>query len=363
MNQAVATIATSLTTLQNTLAANAPAVPAAAAAAPAVTFSLTPATNKVDDLIDLGSRWGGGVYQDATKGLFEKDKDKFDLENSKVTSFQRLVEDRAKEMGWTSPNQGIVTYTVMEGGNNVPINIIRDYGRITIDQIRTQSEPFYLDTGAKSRQRAAQNNTMWAKALINSLTMKAQDQIAIYRSEYEVQGNPNGDKFILAPALWKVIMRLTTLDTKMTNTALRNVIKDLPIYAVTVKGDIDLIHKQFLEHYALLKARGEEVDDKEGILFDAYSHVPDSDFRKYMAGKKDDYYDNVNDMQDTTYEDIIKKATAKFNLLKAASDHVWGAPSDEEAQVIALKAELYKVNDKALKFKTLQATQRHCLTC
>ena len=179
--------------------------------------------------------------------------------------------------------------------------------------------------------------------------MKAQDQIAIYRSEYEVQGNPNGDKFILAPALWKVIMRLTTLDTKMTNKALRNVIKDLPIYAVTVKGDIDIIHKQFLEHYALLKARGEEVDDKEGILFDAYSHVPDAEFRKYMAGKKDDYYDNVNDMEDATYEDIIKKATTKFNLLKAASDHVWGAPSDEEAQVIALKAELYRVNDKALK--------------
>ena len=122
MNRAVATLATSLTTLQNTLNANAPA------AAPAVTFSLTQATNKVDDLIDLGSRWGGGVYQDATKGLFEKDEDKFDLENSKVTSFQRLVEDRAKEMGWTSPNQGIVTYTVMQGGVAVPINIIRDYG-------------------------------------------------------------------------------------------------------------------------------------------------------------------------------------------------------------------------------------------
>lgn len=54
-------------------------------------------------------------------------------------------------------------------------------------------------------------------------------------------------------------------------------------------------------------------------------------------------------MQNTNYEDIIKKAAAKFNLLKVSTDHVWGAPSDEEAQVIALKAELLKVNDKALK--------------
>jgi hypothetical protein len=59
----------------------------------------------------------------------------------------------------------------MQGGVAVPINIIRDYGRITIEEIRTQSEPFYLDTGAKSQQRATQNNTMWAKALINSLDL------------------------------------------------------------------------------------------------------------------------------------------------------------------------------------------------
>jgi len=343
MSQAVGTIANSLTTLQNAIAAATPAAP------PAVTFSLTPATNKVDDLIDLGSRWGGGVYQDATASLYDSEEEKFDLDNDKLTAFQRLVEDRAKEMGWTSQNQGIVTYTVNEGGVNVPINIIQDYGRITIQEIRTQSEPFYLDTGAKSRQRAAQNNTMWAKTLTNSLTSKARDQIAIYKDEYLVQGSPTGDKFILAPALWKVIMRLTTLDTKMTNKALRAVIKDLPIYAVTVKGDIDLIHKRFLEHYALLKARGEEVDDKEGLLFDTYSHVPDAVFRTYMNKKKDDFYDNVNDMQNTNYEDIIKKAAAKLNLLKVSTDHVWGAPSDEEAQVIALKAELLKVNDKALK--------------
>lgn len=342
MSQAVGMIANSLTTLQNAIAAATPP-------APAVTFSLTPATNKVDDILDLGSRWGGSVYTDATASLYDDKEEKFDLDNDKLTAFQRLVQDRAKEMGWTSPNQGIVTYTVNEGGVDVPINIIHDYGRITIEEIRTQSEPFYLDTGAKSQQRAAQNNKLWANTLINSLTSKAKDQIAIYKDEYEVQGNPNGEKFILAPALWKVIMRSTTLDTKMTNKALRSVIKDLPVYAVTVKGDIDLIHKRFLEHYSLLKARGQEVNDKEGILFETYSHVPDAKFRTYMAKKKDDFYDDVNDMKGTTYEDIMKKAAAKFHLLKVATDHVWGAPSDEEAQVIALKAELIKVNDKALK--------------
>jgi hypothetical protein len=79
MSQAVGTIANSLTTLQNAIAAATPAAP------PAVTFSLTPATNKVDDLIDLGSRWGGGVYQDATASLYDSEEEKFDLDNDKLT--------------------------------------------------------------------------------------------------------------------------------------------------------------------------------------------------------------------------------------------------------------------------------------
>jgi hypothetical protein len=116
----------------------------------------------------------------------------------------------------------------------------------------------------------------------------------------------------------------------MTNKALHDILKELPAYAITVNGDIDLIHKRFTETYAQLKARGEEVDDKEGILFDTYAMVPDKEFQGYMHTKKGDYYENVNDMQGTDFNDIIKKASAKFKLLKQTATHQWVAPSDKE---------------------------------
>jgi hypothetical protein len=135
----------------------------------------------------------------------------------------------------------------------------------------------------------------------------------------------------------------------MTNKALRDVLKEMPAYAVTVNEDIDLIHKRFIETYAQLKARGEEVDDNKGILFDTYAMVPDKEFRGYMHTKKGDNYENVNDMQGTDFNDIIKKVIAKFQLLKQTATHQWGAPSNKETQIIALRAEVKKFKDNELK--------------
>lgn len=317
------------------------------------TYAATPGTSKVDDLIDYSTRYGAGLYEDGSKALYESEGDKFDLDNAKVTSFVRDVQDRAHNMGWDGQNQGITNFTV--NGSN--IDIIEDYGRIDIADIQTQSEPFYLSTGAKFHQRASQNNEMMAKMLKESLTKSAKDQVAVYKNEYELtDGATPPKKVILAPALYKVIMRLTTLDNKSTNKALRDKIKSLPSYALTVNGDIDLIHTRFNDTYAQLKARGEEVNDKEGILFDTYSHVPDAKFRKYMDDKKDAYYDNVNDMANTTWVDVMKKAKSKFDFLKQDPEHTWGAPSSEEEQVIALKAEIIKVKDKNLQLsKSLQS--------
>lgn len=52
---------------------------------------------------------------------------------------------------------------------------------------------------------------------------------------------------------------------------------------------------------------GEGADNKEDILFAAYQHVPDAEFRKYSQ-KKDDYYDNINDMANAGYKTIMPKA-------------------------------------------------------
>jgi hypothetical protein len=89
-------------------------------------FSTTPVTTRADQLLDSGSKWGLAVYEQGTNSLYDKDEEKFDLDNNKVTSFVSAVKDRAVKMGWTSATQGVTTYTV----NGSQINVIEDYGRI-----------------------------------------------------------------------------------------------------------------------------------------------------------------------------------------------------------------------------------------
>lgn len=314
-----------------------------AAAAPA--FATSPATANVDALIDYSTKYGFSIYEQGIKSLYDGEENAFDLDNDKVTAFQRDVNDRAELMGWDSTTQGIITYVV--NGSN--INIIHDYGQIELDEIISQSEPFYLHNGANHDKRAAQNNAMMAKMLRNSLTPSARNQVALYKKEYELDdGSGTNKKIILAPAYYKIIMRLTTLDTKMTNQALRDVIKGLPAYATKVNGDIVAIHKRFDDHYTMLKARGEDVEDKEGILFNTYSHVPDAEFRKYMKDKKDAYIEDINDMKGAKWEDIMKKAMAKYKLLQSDTTYEWGSPSEEESKIIALRAEVLEIKDKNL---------------
>ena len=62
-------------------------------------------------------------------------------------------------MGWTNPSQGVTTYQI-DGKN---CDLISEYGQIPYDAIKTQSEVYWKYGGAKTAQRAAQNNEMMAK--------------------------------------------------------------------------------------------------------------------------------------------------------------------------------------------------------
>jgi Icc-related predicted phosphoesterase len=167
-----------------------------------------------------------------------------------------------------------------------------------MSEIQDQSKPWYEVTGAQVNRRAAQNNAQILEMLMNSITQSAKNQVQVYEDEYLLSNAGTPEKKVgNAAALYKVIMRLTTLDTKSTNKSLRDRLKDLPTVVVTVNGDVDALHTSFNNVYNQLKTHGENVDDKEDILFAAYANIPDGKFQAYME-KKESYWDEeVNDMQ------------------------------------------------------------------
>ena len=131
------------------LLAGAAAPPAAAApgAAPApvptVTFALTPGTTNPEQLIDYSTRTGQTLYDTGKSKLMDDESEKFDLKVTQVVRFQEMLQARCEMMGWTNPNQGIVTYQV--AGRN--LNLISEYGQIPYDEIKTQSQAYWKHDG------------------------------------------------------------------------------------------------------------------------------------------------------------------------------------------------------------------------
>jgi hypothetical protein len=123
---------------------------------------------------------------------------------------------------------------------------------------------------------AKQNNMMMAICLASSLTAEAQAILLTYRNEYTFDGVD------YASLLYKIIMRLTTINSVATAQTLQENLLNLRVFAVTVDGDINKIHGKFNRNHPQLLARGATVDNPIGLLFDAYSVVPCHNFKEYI---------------------------------------------------------------------------------
>jgi hypothetical protein len=341
--QQIAALTAIVTNLANAIANQAP--PAAAAPPAAnVAFATSPGVAAVEELIDYTTKHGASLYEQGTKALGTP----FSMKASQVVIFEKELQDRASMMGWDKGAQNILRFTNKDGRQ---ISLIAEYGQIDADTLKTGCEPFILATGINSDKRAAQNNEQMWRCLYNSLTEEAKATLLTYRQDYEL--TVNGEPKVVAPLMYKTIMRLATLDGKATVTALRANLRELTLYAIKENGNIDKIHTYFNHNYAQLKARGQSVDDVHTILFDAYLQgVPDATFHDYIRRLQDDWMDQTGDMRDATHEDIMKKAKAKYDLL--VNSGKWGAKSPDQEKIIALEAKVKELKDLKLSAELLR---------
>jgi hypothetical protein len=172
---------------------------------------------------------------------------------------------------------------------------------------------------------------MMAQCLKKSLTVAALARLEPYQSQYLFDGVEYG------PLMYKIIMRLATIDSVATTEALCANLNNLPIYAASVNGDIDLINSYFDVNYSQILARGSTVDDPIAKLFDAYLVVPDYNFKQYIAKKQDDYHDG-NLEANFTHDNLMAQATAKFTYLTTRK--IWGSKSPDKERLIAMMADI-----------------------
>jgi len=286
-----------VTALQNA----APAAPAAPTAA--VLFAETPQTLGVDDLIDYSTKRGKDIYNQGCEALDDKAlTNGFNMTPNETVVFIEALERKADSMGWSKGTKQITKFTNRDG---VDIDIIKNYGQIDMATLKTACERFCKAGEADSTTRARQNNKMMSMCLANSLSLSAKVQLLTYKNEYIFDGVE------YAPLMYKVIMRLATIDSVATTQTLRDNLQNLSVFAATVSGDIDKINTEFNKNYSQILARGATVDDPLNLLFNAYLVVPCYHFKTYMKQKHNGYLDGTLTLTHEVLMAFAKAAIAK----------------------------------------------------
>ena len=202
-----------------------------------VVFADTPNTLEVENIIDYKTKLGASIYERGCQALNNKALTKgFPCPSTSPSSLLKLFIARHPKWGGTkalskSPPLSIVMAR--------PIDIIKEYGQIDEAMLKTQCERFCKAGEADAQSRAKQNNTMVCICLGKSLTASAQAKLLACRAKFTF----NGVEY--APLMYKIIMRLTTMDSVATNQTLCENLQALVTFAAAVQGNIDKIHKEF----------------------------------------------------------------------------------------------------------------------
>ncbi len=121
--------------------------------------------------------------------------------------FVEAVSRRATAMGWNKGTKQITTFTKRGG---TPVDLIKCYGQVDEATLKIACERFCKAGDADAKSHAKQNNMMMAICLASSLTAEAQTRLLTYRNEHTFDGVE------YAPLLYKIIMRLATIDSVAT---------------------------------------------------------------------------------------------------------------------------------------------------
>jgi hypothetical protein len=277
----------------------------AAPAATQVVFADTPQMLGINNLINNLTKLGKDIYNHGCAALNDKAfTNRFNKISNETVNFVEALQRHVDLIGRTKGTKQITTFTNCDRNS---VDIIKNYGQIDEAMLKTACEQFCKAGEADSQTCAKQNYTMMSNCLSNLLSIEAKVRQLTYRKDYTFDGVE------IAPLMYKVIMRLATINLIATTQTLRDNLQNLGVFAATVNGDINKINSEFNQNYSQIIARGATINDPIGIIFEAYSVFPCYNFTTYMKRQHDDYLDGKLTI---THEALMATAKAKMDYLK-----------------------------------------------
>ena len=215
-------------------------------------LALHPA-DAIPGVIDLTTREGIKLCQNATRSFYSDPADCFNCKDPGIHGFLKEVEGRASRFGILEfPND----ITNPMGGTK---NLLTHYGELSLDHLRAW-ETTYLH----GISGVAQDMAYLHLCLMNSLTQAGKDKVRLWSDQFILNGRESG---IL---LLKTINRESHLDTNATTNLIRTQLSNLYEYITTIGCDIIKFNENVKCLLEQLNARGEETHDLLTNLFKAY---------------------------------------------------------------------------------------------
>ncbi len=266
-------------------------------------FADTPQMLGTNDLIYYLTKRGSTIFEKGCKPLDDKEPtNSFTMAPNQTIIFVKAFHHHATTMGW---NQGAMQITSFANSAGCQVNIIKSYGQIIKATLKSACERFCKPGGVHSQTHTKQSNMMMSICLAKSLMADTQARLLTYQNKYMF----NEVKY--DPVMYKIIMRLATIDSVATTQTLRNNLQSLGMYAAMVISNIDKVHIKFDKNYSQLISSGVTVDNPIGILFKAYLVVPCHHFKLYICPQHEDYLDSK--LTTITHEAIMTSAKHKFD--------------------------------------------------
>ena len=296
---------------------------------PQPNFALTP-YQAINGIIDYSTTEGRKYYEKATAKLND---DGFDCQADNLRAFIKDLERRAEAFGWTAQNTGILNVPEDVDDLNSPVkNLLKHYGEIDWDQIYE-----YDETYIQNNTRAAQDSRMLYECIMNSLTKEAKNMITIWEDDFFIGTLPSGN------LLFKVVLRESHIDTNATVSTIIARLSSLDTYIVTINSDIKKFNTYVKQQVDSLAARGQHSTDLLANLFKGYLAASDRQFTAYIKGKQERYEEG----KIITANQLMIMAKTRYQIIVDKSE--WNAPSPEETQILALKAEVNQMKSNQKK--------------
>ena len=234
-------------------------------------FMRTPLRANVAIVLDYNNKEHRKAYYHMTEPLFPQQK-MFDVEPSQFPTFMNLLNVRARDIGLMEPGQIALVPQDPAVPNVGPfINMIEEYGRLTLEQVRAWETTFI-----GHNDRMSQNSKILFEALMRTLSVTGLQRIQVWKNQYMINGHDAG------LCLLKVIIRESYLDSNATVSTIRMNLTTLDDYIRKNGSDLVAFNAYVQSQVDGLAARNETTQDLIVNLFKGYKAITYQPFLDYL---------------------------------------------------------------------------------